>query len=129
MSMETVLVFASMTGRTLVLPPEQKLYLLSADEKAKTSGIDDFYAMEQLVASGRLNVITTEEFFEREAVTGGLGIKPVKPVNKMTVREITGYLTDAASQYEGGLPQLKPGHTGLVFPSDTGAIIDMKDPK
>ena len=91
---------------------------------------DDFYAIEQLVASGRLNVITTEEFFALEAVTGGLGIKPVKPVNKMIVREITAYLTDAASQYEGGLPnQLKPGHTGIVFPAETGAVIDMKDTK
>lgn len=35
MGMETILVFAALTGRTLVIPPKQKMYLLGKDKGEK----------------------------------------------------------------------------------------------
>lgn len=67
MSMEIVFVFAAATGRTLVLPPDQPLYLLKADVKKKQRGFADFFAMDHPNLSATVEVITTEEFLRRES--------------------------------------------------------------
>ena len=75
MAMETILALAFAMGRTLVLPPDQKLYLLtqkkktrhSAEQKAEFS-FDDFFHMESIHNEhDGLDIITMEEFLKREA--------------------------------------------------------------
>jgi GDP-fucose protein O-fucosyltransferase len=62
MAMETVVGLAIATGRTLVLPPEQRMYLLQQERgKTKTDfSFVDFFPMHQL----------EEEFLKRKALTG-----------------------------------------------------------
>lgn len=66
MAMETAVVVAVLTGRTLVLPPRQELYLLGE----QMQGLQDFFPMEALEAEGWLRILSMEEFLRREAMTG-----------------------------------------------------------
>lgn len=71
MQMETVVVFAAATSRTLVLPPDQPMYLLNAGKGHQTAhSFADFFPFELI--NKRVPVITMTEFMEREAVTGRL---------------------------------------------------------
>ncbi len=40
----------------------------------------DLFSFDKLRASGRVNILTTEEFLEKEAFAGNLGIYPAKKV-------------------------------------------------
>lgn len=71
MQMEIVLVFAYATGRILVLPPDQPMYLLNAGKgHQKAHSFADFFPFDYI--RKRLPVITMEEFMQREAITGHL---------------------------------------------------------
>ncbi|CAM9595249.1 unnamed protein product, partial [Hapterophycus canaliculatus] len=70
MAMETVLVFARETGRTLVMPAAQKFYLL----KKPAAEFADMFPIEYL--SDYMDVISMEEFLETEGLTGRLGKNP-----------------------------------------------------
>ena len=62
MAMETVLVIAHATGRTLVLPPEARMYLLGG-----AFTFNDFFHLDSIDAEHEgLNIITMEEFLKRE---------------------------------------------------------------
>mmetsp|Transcript_6259 Transcript_6259/g.9354 ORF Transcript_6259/g.9354 Transcript_6259/m.9354 type:complete len:451 (-) Transcript_6259:1628-2980(-) len=75
MQMELVLVFAYATGRTLVLPPDQPMYLLNAGKgPQKSHSFADFFPF-QLIRQ-RFPVISMEEFLRREAITGHLALHP-----------------------------------------------------
>lgn len=69
MAMETVLVMAAGMGRTLVLPPEQSMYLLKKGEgkHKNTFTFQDFFELDSVAAEHRgFNVITMEEFLTRQ---------------------------------------------------------------
>ena len=68
MAMETVIVMAHAMGRTLVLPPEQRMYLLGG----KFTFNDFFHLDSVALEHDGLDIITTEEFLKREGVTGKL---------------------------------------------------------
>lgn len=71
MQMELVLVFAAATGRTLVLPPDQPMYLLNAGKgHEKAHNFADFFPFDLI--RQRVPVLTMTEFMQREAVTGNL---------------------------------------------------------
>lgn len=71
MQMETVLVFAAATGRTLVLPPDQPMYLLNAGKgHQKEHSFADFFPFDLI--NQVVPVISMEEFMRREGVTGRL---------------------------------------------------------
>lgn len=75
MAMETVLALAVAMGRTLVLPPVQQMYLLmNRDSKQRHQfSFADFFPLEELANEHPgLDIITMEEFLEREAMTGNL---------------------------------------------------------
>eukprot|EP01065_Artemidia_motanka_P008080 TRINITY_DN14037_c0_g1_i1.p1 TRINITY_DN14037_c0_g1~~TRINITY_DN14037_c0_g1_i1.p1 ORF type:complete len:801 (+),score=274.02 TRINITY_DN14037_c0_g1_i1:52-2403(+) len=79
MGFETVVVFALLTGRTLVMPPrKQMLYLLNKnrDFHDNAQGIQAMYDMEAL--GSRLPVMTFEDFVERVVRPGDLGA-PLPP--------------------------------------------------
>ena len=71
MQMETVLVFAASTGRTLVLPPDQPLYLLNKGKGHENHhSFADFFPFEEI--NKRVPVISMKEFLDREALAGHL---------------------------------------------------------
>ena len=74
MSMETVLAMAHAMGRTLVLPPEQRMYLLGhSGSYRKEFSFQDFYPMEQIAKHHTgLDIVTMEEFLKKMAMTGRL---------------------------------------------------------
>lgn len=71
MSLESIFVYAAATGRTVVLPPDQPLYLLKADKKKKQRGFGDFYNFKHPQLNKVVKIITTEEFLKREGGKNG----------------------------------------------------------
>jgi len=67
MSMENIFVVAAATGRTLVLPPPQEVYLLSSHRRK----FDEFFPIYSESFKKRVEVITSEEFFAKEMEKGG----------------------------------------------------------
>mmetsp|Transcript_38921 Transcript_38921/g.44490 ORF Transcript_38921/g.44490 Transcript_38921/m.44490 type:complete len:1187 (+) Transcript_38921:96-3656(+) len=65
MSMEIIFAIAAATGRTLVLPPKAPFYLLGMGEKNARS-FGSFYDLSKAAFQKEFEVISTEEFFERE---------------------------------------------------------------
>ena len=62
MSMETVLTMAIATGRTLVLPPSQHMYLLGST----TFSFADFFPLEQIAnEQDGLTILTMEQFLQQ----------------------------------------------------------------
>jgi hypothetical protein len=75
MAYETILVLAHATGRTLVLPPEKKMYLLGKGPKEhkKEFGFNDFFHLDAISMEHEgMNIITMEEFLKRKGLTGQL---------------------------------------------------------
>eukprot|EP00607_Mallomonas_marina_P002756 CAMPEP_0182424724 /NCGR_PEP_ID=MMETSP1167-20130531/10974_1 /TAXON_ID=2988 /ORGANISM="Mallomonas Sp, Strain CCMP3275" /LENGTH=296 /DNA_ID=CAMNT_0024604749 /DNA_START=634 /DNA_END=1521 /DNA_ORIENTATION=+ len=107
MQMETVLVFAAATGRVLVLPPDQPLYLLNKGKGHQNHhSFADFFPFEEIAT--RVQVISMPEFLRREGVTGHMyinGTVAYPPKNKTefdcTIREqkraLWKYLREAAA--------------------------------
>jgi hypothetical protein len=67
MAAETVIIFAHATGRTLVLPPMARWYLLSqsSTDEENLSNFDKFFDLTKLFPG--LNIITMETFLEHVA--------------------------------------------------------------
>jgi hypothetical protein len=74
MAMETVVVLAHAMGRTLVLPPAQGIYLMKKDRRHNVHfTFADFFHLESLANEhAGLDIISMEEFLEREAMSGRL---------------------------------------------------------
>lgn len=75
MAMETVVVMAHAMGRTLVMPPAQGMYLLRKDRNKQQTDFSfaDFFHLESLSKEhAGLDIITTEEFLTKVAMTGQL---------------------------------------------------------
>ena len=89
MAMETVLVMAHAMGRTLVLPPEQKMYLLGKQSRNKQKvhfSFNDFFQFDSIDAE-HMTIITMEEFLSRTAMKGLLvhketGVPTFPPDNR-----------------------------------------------
>mmetsp|Transcript_59332 Transcript_59332/g.126134 ORF Transcript_59332/g.126134 Transcript_59332/m.126134 type:complete len:510 (+) Transcript_59332:376-1905(+) len=75
MAMETALVMSHAMGRTLVLPPEQRFYLLGKNDRKQKSDFDfgDFFHLDSIAVEHEgFNVISSEEFLHRLGKTGKL---------------------------------------------------------
>jgi len=84
MALETVIGIAIAMGRTLVMPPAQKMYLLQQGRgQQKTHfGFADFFNVEQMAAvNDGLEIITTKQFLEMEAMKGNLRDKTTGEVS------------------------------------------------
>jgi len=79
MSMEIIFVLAAATGRTLVLPPAQPLYLLHHDSKNRGRGFADFYHLDDPDFKKIVKTISTEDFLRLEG--GKDGRLPVSKEN------------------------------------------------
>eukprot|EP00611_Tribonema_gayanum_P013713 TRINITY_DN247_c0_g1_i2.p1 TRINITY_DN247_c0_g1~~TRINITY_DN247_c0_g1_i2.p1 ORF type:complete len:378 (-),score=132.75 TRINITY_DN247_c0_g1_i2:313-1446(-) len=127
MGVETVVAFASMTGRTLVLPPVHGLYLQNGGEPL---ALTDYYSPDLINYPNRLATVTTHEYLARmDADNGGLGVQPDKPTAEMDHDDIYKFYEKVAGQYAAGLPELNCGQTAIVFPDKAGEVIDMGDPR
>ena len=83
MSLETIFIIALALDRTLVLPPPMPLYLLNKDKADKHREFGNFYPLKSPQWREKLNIITTEEFLERE---GGVdGRFPIPAENRTSV--------------------------------------------
>ena len=76
MGMETVLTMSIAMGRTLVLPPEQRMYLLnkgSSGGSKRAFSFQDFFPMREMARHVKgLKIITMKEFLERQGLQGKL---------------------------------------------------------
>ena len=75
MSMETAVAMAVSMGRTLVMPPHQKIYLLNQETKAHDNifNFDSFFHFDSIEHEHTaVEIISFEEFLTREALTGQL---------------------------------------------------------
>jgi GDP-fucose protein O-fucosyltransferase len=91
MSMETAVTIAHATGRTLVMPPEQGMYLLHKDDKNQKNRFtfSDFFHFDSLETEHvGVEVISMTEFLEREVMAGNAINKhtgdPTFPPNNRT---------------------------------------------
>mmetsp|Transcript_27838 Transcript_27838/g.32955 ORF Transcript_27838/g.32955 Transcript_27838/m.32955 type:complete len:566 (-) Transcript_27838:98-1795(-) len=78
MAMETIIVAAHAMGRTLVLPPGRNMYLLGEgrDKQKTVFSFADFFHLNSIdLEHAGIDIITTEEFLLREAMTGNLKSK------------------------------------------------------
>ncbi len=66
MSLENIIVFAAATGRTLVLPPPEQIYLLSG-----VRSLADFFPFLSESFKRRVDVITSKQFLAMETERGG----------------------------------------------------------
>ena len=90
MQMELVLVFAAATGRTLVLPPDQPMYLLHHGQgHQKHHNFADFFPFE--VIRQRLPVISMEEYMTREGISGNF---------KQNADGVTAYPPNNTTQFD-----------------------------
>jgi hypothetical protein len=64
MSMEIIFVIAAATGRTLVLPPKEPMYLMHHDKENRHRGFADFFPISKPQFQGRVKVISFAEFLE-----------------------------------------------------------------
>ncbi len=116
MAMETVLVFAHAMGRTLVLPPEKKMYLLGKGKAHENQfSFNDFFHLDAIAMEHEgLNIITMEEFLKRKGVTGQLKSvdsgEVMKPPNGVTnwdgkdASKLWNYLEEIGKFPEGWVP-------------------------
>ena len=74
MSMEIIFVLAAATGRTLILPPKEPLYLLQHDTKQKHRGFADFFPIHTEAFQKIVKTITFEEFLNKEGKEGPLSV-------------------------------------------------------
>lgn len=122
MGMESLIVFAHATGRTIVIPPQQHLYLLSEQHSDKANpkthdemGFEDFFDLKLLRSHKGFHFMEMKEFMEKEAVTGGLrGILPPNNSSKIWGQALWDYFRKVADE--------KPMWLGrfVAFPSHTG---------
>ncbi|KAL9186084.1 hypothetical protein ACHAXT_005322 [Thalassiosira profunda] len=122
MAMESALVMSHAMGRTLVLPPQQRFYLLG---KADSQQIDfgDFFHLDSLAVEHEgFNVITSEEFLHRYGKTGQLlNIATGKPEIWKENTQITPQLVKSYYKKIGVNPGWNPSECIAAIPTEKGA--------
>eukprot|EP00934_Nitzschia_sp_Nitz4_P005279 Nitzschia sp. Nitz4//scaffold153_size53422//29133//31264//NITZ4_006764-RA/size53422-augustus-gene-0.42-mRNA-1//1//CDS//3329537271//5269//frame0 len=128
MAMESVFGLAMAMGRTLVMPPEKKMYLLGkTDNKQKKHfSFVDFYPIEEMAKDNAgFDVISMKEYLETQAMTGKLrnketGLVEFPPGNRTDwdgidqreYDELRGYLRNVTNT-----PLWTPGSCLPTFPA------------
>ncbi len=121
MAMETALVMSHSMGRTLVLPPEQRMYLLDkahSNGQRNEFGFNDFFHLDAISIEHKgFKVITMEEFLTRVGTTGELqGMYP--PANQTSWSGNTDGLWDYLRTV-GYTPEWDPWKCALAIPAST----------
>lgn len=130
MSMEIIFVIAAATGRTLVLPPKEPLYLLRHAKKGdlRHRGFADFYPLQGVEFQKRVKVISMQDFLAKEGAKDGR--LPIPEANRSLVESAAEYCNKAGNAehsctplYEyldsvGYVPQISSEGNCLVFDMD-----------
>eukprot|EP00804_Cyclotella_cryptica_P021009 CCRYP_009319-RF/>CCRYP_009319-RF protein AED:0.08 eAED:0.08 QI:126/0.75/0.8/1/0.75/0.8/5/0/745 len=130
MAMETALVMSHAMGRTLVLPPEQGMYLIDKNKHGQKSqfGFNDFFHLDAIAVEHKgFKVITTEEFLQREGITGRLkdrssGQVLLPPENRTNWNNLNSGI-DPLHKYLrtiANTPEWDPWECALAIPSSKG---------
>lgn len=143
MAMETILAMAVAMGRTLVLPPDQRFYMLSEqtgkDGKPQRHhfSFEDFFPLKQIAQEhAGVEIITTEEFLEREALTGRIrnrnGIASFPPGNRTDwnraadLQSLTLWLRETMHTALWNPNTCMVAFPASTDPQDVNALIQMK---
>jgi hypothetical protein len=128
MSMEIIFVLAAVTGRTLVLPPKEPMYLLHHDSASRHRGFADFFPLQTAAFQSRVKVISFAEFLEREG--GEHGRLPVPEAHREAVtaaadhcehrKKVEGFCGPVFDYLDmvGHAPNISASETCLVFDED-----------
>lgn len=130
MSLECIVVMAHAMGRTLVIPPQQHLYLLgrthkdAGDKKPHDEmGFQDFFNISRMRLHKGLHAMEMHEFLAREGVTGRLkrGLLPPDNSSEVWGGKLWNYLNkvaDATPMWMGQFLALPaaPAHSGDSIP-------------
>ncbi len=135
MSMEIIFTLAATTGRTLVLPPKAPFYLLGMGAKNARS-FGSFYDISKEAFQNEVEVISMEEFFDREVFSqqgkqkpllGSLNDTEIQFLKDTKISELCLYREGADNHCRnlfkylrkaGYQPQLEAGSSCLVFDED-----------
>jgi len=135
MSMEIIFSLAATTGRTLVLPPKAPFYLLGMGESGARS-FGAFYDISKEAFQKEVEVISMEEFFEREVFSDKKDEKRLLPfltddiirnLKETGISKMCIYREGAANHCDnlynhlrkaGYQPPLEAGANCLVFDED-----------
>ncbi|CAM9689735.1 unnamed protein product [Pylaiella littoralis] len=126
LSLECGVALAAATGRTFVIPPPLIISNMKGAVEKKVD-LRELFTFDKLRGSGRVNIITTEEFLVIEAVSGGLGIQPGEKVTQLDAQAVDEYMIRVAGQYEGGLPEISLGQSAFVMPRRIGGRVNLED--
>lgn len=120
MAMEVVLVFAYATGRTLVMPPEQGMYLLNKgnDPDDNSLHFSDFFYLHRL--REKMELVEMKDFLEKEALPGHLGL-PLPENNTLLQKN---QLWDYLKEVSGGGLRWNPFKVCITFPEKPGMTIE-----
>lgn len=120
---ETALVLSHAMGRTLVLPPSQKFYLLGKSDQKQKNDFDfgDFFHLDSIAVEHEgFNVISSEEFLNRFGATGKLlNVETGKPEIWNSPHK-PNYVKDYLRTV-GTNPQWNPTECAAAFPAEKGA--------
>ncbi|CAM9812688.1 unnamed protein product [Heterosigma akashiwo] len=126
MAMETVMVFAHATGRILVMPPEQPLYLLNKEKGKQAHGFGDFFQLDDISDTTSLKIIEMEDFVRDYAADGNVLPEPYKgPTDIYSTsgrKALWAYLRKISEK-----PKWDADKVGIVFPphpTDLGRPVD-----
>ncbi|CAM9689424.1 unnamed protein product, partial [Pylaiella littoralis] len=127
LSLECGVALAAATGRTFVIPPPYTVFNMNDGDEKKAVDLGQLFTLDKLRESGRINIITTEEFLAVEGVSGELGMQPGENVTRLGEKAVNEYMTQVANQYEGGLPEIDPNKAAFVMPRRIGGRVDLED--
>ena len=104
MGVECIIVLAHAMGRTLVVPPQQVLYLIAATHKDKEDhsahnvmGFTDFFDLGLLKSHKGFHLMEMPDFLAKEGVSGGLnGQLPPKNSTAVSGMKLWRYLDKAS---------------------------------
>lgn len=123
MSLEIIFVIAAATGRTLVLPPKEPLYLMHLDKNNRYRGFADFFPMEKV--QKRVKTISFAEYIQRTnapqipediqvGVRGGADHCDRRDKSSASCSDVNQYL-----ERTGTLVNISASHTCLVFDEES----------
>jgi len=124
MGFESILVLAHATGRTLVMPPHSEFEHL---RRGASFDYNDVFHLDFLVAEhSGLDIISMEEFLEREGTTGllldqssGTSLKPPQNQSNWKHRKHLDCLWDYLSKV-GYVPEWNPNRCVAAIPASSG---------
>jgi len=134
MSMEILFVLAAVTGRTLVLPPKEPLYLLNKDTASRHRGFGDFFPLKN--PHFPVKIMNMEDFLKlpaqqellsklnntaREDVVNAAEHCDKRKASKSNCAAIYAYLGES-----GHNPEFSSVHHCIIF--DTDAYLDSTSP-